>query len=158
MSSDCGCDRKSSPINSDWNGGRLQGAGHPANIFTGYVNNDARASEQIDINPVPVVPVHFQGWPGIQVQLLNGWELTNYGKIAVPYNNYLQKAGGGTGTYPKAPKPLPGQGLQPQGNSPPSQVQLNNSMSLNANQQGTGATGNLAPGVQSALTARRYYG
>ncbi len=156
--SDCGCDRKTSPINSDWNGGKNKGHGHPGNIFNGYVNNDARYSGQTDVNPVPITPVHYQGWPGVQVQLSNGWQMTNYGLIVTPYNSYLHKAGGGSATYPKANKPLPGQGQQPQGNKPPSQIQLNNMMTGMTNQQGVGATGGLAPGVQAALTARRYYG
>lgn len=152
----CGTNHCDCAFHSDYNDGKNKT--HPVIVWPGWRDNDARYSVQTDINPVPISPVHFQSWPGMQVQLLNGWELTNYGGIAVPYNHYLQKAGGGSGTYPKAPKPLPGQGLQPQGNSPPSQLQIQNALTAQSNQNGVGFTGALAPGVQEALAGRRYYG
>lgn len=152
----CGSNFCNCSEHSDYNNGKNQT--HPVIVWPGWQDNDARYSVQTDVNPVPISPVHFQSWPGIQVQLLNGWELTNYGKISVPYNSYLQKAGGGSATYPKAPKPLPGQGYQPQGNNPPSQIQLTNQMMAQTNQQGMGFTGALGPGVQEALAGRRYYG
>lgn len=143
--------------NSDYLG---KNVGTPVILFPGYVDNDARYSPQTDINPVPVVPVHFQQWPGMQVQLLNGWELTNYGKIIteVPFGAYNQKAGGSSATFRKSSPPLPGQGQQPQGNMPPSQIQLANSMMNGANQQGLGATASMSDNVMAAVASRRYYG
>jgi len=42
-----------------------------------------------DIEPVPITPVHGQNWPGMQIQLRNGWGTTNFGK-KMSYDNYLR--------------------------------------------------------------------
>lgn len=87
--------------------------GHPLIVWPGWQNNDARYSVQPDIIPVPIEPVHFQQWTGMQYQLSNGWQFTNYGKRA-PYDLYRRMLYSSI-SAPGAPRPLPGEGRQPTG-------------------------------------------
>lgn len=131
------------------------GSGHPIVFWPGWIDNTARRSPQTDVQPLPVQPVHFQAWPANQVQLSNGWQQTNYGK-RMSYDDYLRLLSS-SNSGPGAPKPLPGQGQQPQGGAIPSRVQLQNAIALNTPaDNGNLGTGILGPGVN--LSGRRYYG
>lgn len=96
--------------NSDYVGG---GVGHPLVIWPGWVDNDARYSVQPDINPLPISPVHFQQWPGMQFQLSNGWQFTNYGQ-KTPYDDYRRMLTSSLSNPNNVrPKVIPGEGRQP---------------------------------------------
>lgn len=130
------------------------GSGHPIVFWPGYGINPARVNGA-DLSPLPVQPVHFQRWTAMQYQLSNGWQQTNYGRKA-SYDDYLRLLQS-SATGPYAPKPLPGQGLQPQGGAVPSRIQLQNQVAANLpTDNGNLGTGLLGPGVN--LNGRRYYG
>ena len=137
-------------INSEYSTERR---GHPAVIWPGWVDNDARYSVQTDINPIPIIPVRFQNWPGDQFQLSNGWQYTNYGQrmSSADYRGQLYSSSSGPG----APKPMPGEGLQPTVNSFVSQKTLQN-MFTNPDPDNSNGAGMLNPGVN--LGRRTYYG
>ena len=63
--------------------------GHPIYPFLGYGVNPARAIGA-DLEPIPITPVKWQNWPEMQIQLLNGWMLTNWGK-KISYDDYLKQ-------------------------------------------------------------------
>lgn len=133
----------------------VAGKGHPIVFWPGWINNSARYSVNPDIYPLPVQPVHHQTWPATQVQLSNGWQQTNYGK-RMSYDDYLRLLYSSTSS-PRAPVPMPGQKLQPQGNALPSRLQLQNAIGASTPQDnGQLGTGILGPGVN--LNGRRYYG
>lgn len=147
----CGCPNADTPIFTDYHGGAK--IGNPVYDWPGWQDNDARYSVQTDINPIPIVPVHFQQWPGMQPQLSNGWQNTNYGKRD-SYDDYLRLLYSTT-SYPKPPKPMPYTAGSPTTVANPSQLQQ---QSLMPNQVNLGGTGVLAPGVAAGLSQRRYYG
>lgn len=62
--------------------------GHALTVFTGYGVNQAR-NNGADLEPVPITPVKHQNWPEMQIQLSNGWALTNFGK-KMSYDDYLR--------------------------------------------------------------------
>lgn len=64
------------------------GPGHPLVVFPGYGVNQAR-NNGADLEPVPITPVKHQNWPEMQIQLMNGWELTNFGR-KISYDDYLR--------------------------------------------------------------------
>lgn len=64
------------------------GNGHPLYVFPGYGVNQAR-NNGADIEPIPITPVKHQNWPEMQIQLSNGWALTNYGH-KMSYDDYLR--------------------------------------------------------------------
>src|SRR5215469_4194859 len=153
---DCGCssaraDYSPGIANSDYHG---KNVGNPVMAWPGWVDNDARYSIQADINPLPISPVHFQQWPGMQFQLSNGWQYTNYGQI-LSYNDYKRLLYSSTST-PGAPKPLPGEGLQPTSNSLVSQTTLQNQIGMGAPTGNGAGAGHLNPGV--SLAGRTYFG
>lgn len=87
--------------------------GHPIVIWPGWQNNDARYSVQPDIIPIPISPVHFQQWPGMQYQLSNGWQFTNYGQ-RMSYDFYRRMLTSSTSNPNNVrPRVLPGEGTQP---------------------------------------------
>jgi len=133
--SDCGCGVKGnqaeinySPaeLNSEWQG---KSNGRPIVYWPGWVMNDARFSSQTDINPLPIVPVHFQNWPEMQYQLSNGWQYTNYGE-RMAYDDYLRMLYS-SNSSPGAPAPLPGEGTQPQQVAQVSQKTIQNTILVN---------------------------
>lgn len=132
-------------------------AGHPVVDWPGWQNNDARYSVQPDINPIPISPVHFTDWTGRQIQLSNGWALTNWGKRD-PYDHYLRLLqSSNSGTSKAHPLVFRGNAQQPTGSPGPSTKQLQNQISNNAPSGNIGpGAGKLAPGL--SLTGRRYYG
>jgi len=151
---DCGCQvaYKQIPDNTDYLG---KPVGNPVVKWPGWVDNDARYSVQTDINPMPIVPVHFQNWPDMQYQLSNGWQFTNYGQ-RMPYDDYLRLLYSSMST-PGAPAPMPGEGLQPQQKSMASQKQIQNAIvAAQGSPASPGGTGIIAPGVN--LSNRRFYG
>jgi len=77
-------------------------------VFPGYGVNPARANGA-DIEPLPINPVHGQSWPGMQVQLSNGWMRTCYGR-RLSYDDYLRLLRAENGIA--GVRTLPGQGLQ----------------------------------------------
>jgi hypothetical protein len=127
-------------------------AGHPATIWPGWQNNDARYSLQPDINPAPITPVHFQNWPGVQYQLSNGWQYTNYGQ-RMPYDDYLRMLYSSTSS-PGAPAPMRGQGQQPTANGLVSQKTLQNTIFVNREPQNSGGAGTL----NAPIGPRTFYG
>jgi hypothetical protein len=143
-------------LNSEASG---EGAGHPIVNWPGWVTNDARYSSQPDIMPLPIAPVHFVSWPFRQIQLLNGWELTNFGKRQSYdyYLNQLQSSASNPMSNPK-PSSLKGNRQQPTAYAPPSQLQIQNGVftPVGNQPQSGGGTGVLAPGV--SLEGRRFYG
>lgn len=142
---------KQVPDNTDYTGG---GVGHPITRWPGWVDNDARYSVQTDIIPIPISPVHFQQWPGMQYQLSNGWQFTNYGQ-KTPYDDYLRMLYSSISS-PGAPRPLPGEGKQPTANSLVSQKTLQQQVIFNNEPLVTAGAGGLNPGV--SLGKRSYYG
>jgi hypothetical protein len=63
--------------------------GHPIVVFPGYGVNPARMNAA-DLEPIPITPVRWQNWPEMQIQLLNGWMLTNWGR-KISYDDYLKQ-------------------------------------------------------------------
>ena len=64
------------------------GPGHELYAFPGYGVNQAR-NNGADLEPIPITPVKYQNWPEMQIQLQNGWSLTNFGK-KISYDDYLR--------------------------------------------------------------------
>lgn len=64
------------------------GPGHPLYQFPGYGVNQAR-NNGTDLEPIPITPVKHQNWPEMQIQLSNGWALTNFGR-KISYDDYLR--------------------------------------------------------------------
>lgn len=147
-------DLDSSPGMLVENGEYLNGrsVGHPITRWPGWVDNDARYSVQTDIIPIPVSPVHFQQWPGMQYQLSNGWQYTNYGQRA-PYDTYRRMLYSSTSS-PRAPAPMPGEGLQPFQKSMVSQKTIQNTVLVNREPDNSGGAGVL----NAPLGRRTYYG
>lgn len=135
---------------SDYQGGKAVGL--PQKVWPGWVDNDARYSAQTDINPTPINMVHFQQWPGMQYQLSNGWQYTNYGQI-LPYNDYLRMLYS-SATGPGAPPPMAGQGQQPQANGLVSQKTIQNTVFQNREPSNSAGAGNL----NAPLGRRTFYG
>jgi hypothetical protein len=65
------------------------GDGHPIYPFPGYGVNLARLNAA-DLEPIPITPVKYQNWPEMQIQLLNGWAGTNWGR-KIAYDDYLKQ-------------------------------------------------------------------
>lgn len=107
-------DESSMPAeNAEYTGGAK--VGHPIVHWPGWVDNDARYSVQTDINPIPISPVHFQQWPGMQFQLSNGWQFTNYGQKA-SYDSYRRMLTSSLSNPNNVrPSVIPGEGRQPTG-------------------------------------------
>lgn len=127
-------------------------AGDKLFYFPGYGVNRARYNGA-DIEPIPISPVRGQQWPGMQIQLSNGWMRTNYGQ-KLRYDDYLRLLrveNGRAGT-----RILPGQGrqvMQGPGANQTQQMMMATAGSQPRYGQGVGV---LADGVD--LTGRRYYG
>jgi len=160
MGRGCGCSPATAvgaQTGTDFLGSKKSKMGTPTVVWPGWENFDSRASVQTDINSLPIVPVHFQQWPGMQYQLSNGWQNTNYG-LKTPYDTYIRMLYSSNNS-PGAPLPLPGERLQPQAGPQPSQLQLQNQVfapAANRQGNGNGGAGVLAPGV--SLAGRRFYG
>jgi hypothetical protein len=79
-------------VGSDARGHRspdaYSGPGHELYVFPGYGVNQAR-NNAADLEPIPITPVKHQNWPEMQIQLSNGWALTNFGK-KLSYDDYLR--------------------------------------------------------------------
>jgi hypothetical protein len=128
--------------------------GHPTWVFPGYGVNQAR-NNGADLEPIPITPIKHQNWPEMQIQLMNGWELTNYGE-KLSYDDYLRmlttQENGARSFISPGPKGTTA-GNQPIGPSP-----------LNVQawaQSGPGAQPNNPGGpgqLIAALGARNYYG
>jgi hypothetical protein len=120
-------------------------------VFPGYGVNPARLNGA-DREPVPISPVHGQSWPGMQVQLRNGWGITSFGR-RLTYDDYLRMLTAATGNAPGKPRSiLPGQGAQHM-QGPGAKQYMNSLPQANTTKGGVGL---LAPGVD--LGERRYYG
>ncbi len=116
-------------------------------VFPGYGVNRARANGA-DIEPVPISPVHGQSWPGMQVQLLNGWGQTNFGR-RMTYDDYLRLLRGEAGQA--GVRQLPGR-QQIQG---PGASQVSSTW-VPTNQQSSLGVGMVAANVD--LSQRSFYG
>lgn len=125
--------------------------GHPISIWPGWQNFDSRASVQTDIMPLPISPVHFQQWPGMQFQLSNGWQLTNYGEKA-SYDDYLRMLYSSTSS-PRAPGPMPGDRTTPYATGLVSQKTIRDTVFVNRDPQNSG--GGL---IRSPIGPRTFYG
>lgn len=128
--------------------------GHPIVYWPGWVDNDARYSVQTDINPIPISPVHFQQWPGMQYQLSNGWQETNYGKRA-SYDSYRRMLTSSLSNPNNVrPRVIPGEGRQPTGYGP------GNSLVSQKTLQNTVLTNNESsdPTGFSKIGRRTFYG
>jgi len=131
--------------------------GNPVVVWPGWVTNDAR-NNGADINPLPIVPLHYGNWAALQVQLKNGLELSTFGNKD-SYTQYLKLNrllySSATSNSKQARQILPS--FHPAGNIQPSSVQLASMITAGApNADNTGGTGQLAPGID--LSARKYYG
>jgi hypothetical protein len=62
--------------------------GHELYVFKGYGVNEARYNGA-DVEPIPITPVHGQNWPGMQLQLKNGWGALSFGR-KLSYDDYLR--------------------------------------------------------------------
>lgn len=125
--------------------------GHQVWTFPGYGVNPARGNGA-DLEPIPITPVHGQNWPGMQVQLSNGWQSTNYGK-KLSYDDYLRMLSTSTSEAGNT-QVLPGGGPK-KGTSPANyQDWLQNGP---GNQPSVvGGPGSVAPGVD--ISGRGFYG
>ena len=133
--------------------------GHPVPVQTVarpfYGVNPARMNGS-DIEPIPITPVRGQNWPEMQIQLRQGWELTNYGK-KMTYDDYLRllqeahsnRAHAGSGQFANA-----GPNVR-QGPSPYN-VQSMIDTTSGAQPNSPGGPGFLANSVD--LRGRSYYG
>lgn len=125
-------------------------------IFPGYGVNSARINGA-DLEPVPITPVRGQNWPGMQVQLCNGWQKTNYGK-KISYDGYLRLLTDSSTKQRHFLIPHPS-GLGPKANTSgpaPSNVQQMIDVTAGAQPNAPGGPGFLAGDVN--LGGRRYYG
>lgn len=77
---------------SDYRGSMYNEAGHSVPVQTVgapfYQVNPARWNGA-DIEPIPITPVRGQNWPGMQIQLKNGWGQTSFGH-KLSYDDYLR--------------------------------------------------------------------
>jgi hypothetical protein len=73
---------------TDYDDNNPQYPGNTVAFFAGYGVNPARSNGE-DLEPIPITPVRGQNWPGMQIQLRNGWETTCYGK-KLAYDDYLR--------------------------------------------------------------------
>lgn len=138
--------------NAEYHGGKK--VGHPTTIWPGWVDNDARYSVQTDIIPIPISPVHFQQWAGMQYQLSNGWQFTNYGQKA-SYDGYRRMLTSSLSNPNNVqPRILPGEGRQPTGYGPANSLvsQKTIQSSVYANNEPSMPTG------FSRVGARTFYG
>lgn len=131
--------------------------GNPVVIWPGWVTNDAR-NNGADINPLPIVPLHYGNWAAMSMQLKNGLELSTFGNKD-SYNNYLKQnrllysSGSMNTKNQKQVEPT----FHPAGNVQPSGIQLAQMVTAGApGQTNLGGTGDIAAGVN--LSARAYYG
>jgi hypothetical protein len=132
-----------------------ESGGHPIPVFPGYGTNSAR-NNGADLEPIPITPVRAQNWPGMQVQLCNGWDKTNYGK-KMEYDDYLRML---TDSSTKARSYLlPTSGLGPSAVNPgpaPGNVQSMIQTTSGSQPNTPGGPGFIASGVN--LSGRGYYG
>lgn len=132
--------------------------GHPVVIWPGWVTNDAR-NNGADVNPLPIVPLHYGNWAAMQVQLKNGLELSTFGNKD-SYTQYLRLNRllySSASRNSKEARQIAPNTLYPNGISQPSMIQLANMVTAGApNADDTGGTGQLAPGID--LSQRAYYG
>lgn len=130
------------------------GDGHPLTVFPGYGVNGARLNAA-DIEPIPITPVKHQNWPEMQIQLSNGWALTNYGR-KMSYDYYLRLL---TTSSEKGRSYLaPGNKGVALGNQQigPSPLNINANIAAAAGSQPSNPGG---PGqIMTALGNRGYYG
>lgn len=128
--------------------------GHPTYQFQGYGVNPARYNGA-DVEPIPITPVRGQNWPGMQVQLSNGWMLTNYG-LRMSYDSYLRMLSEKPSVAGRTMlTPGPTQKQFKGGMSPANFQQILDNGPGNQPQTG-GGPGTLAPNV--SLAGRAYYG
>jgi hypothetical protein len=147
--------------NSDYTGtmyARNTGHDVPVQPVSGpfYGVNSARYNGA-DIEPIPITPVRGQNWPGMQIQLRNGWGTTSFGK-KLSYDDYLRLLTDSATKNRSYLLPNPS-GLGPSAQRPgpaASNVQSMISNTTGAQPTSPGGPGFLAPGVN--LTGRRYYG
>jgi hypothetical protein len=125
-------------------------------LFPGYGVNSAR-SNGADLEPVPITPVRGQNWPGMQIQLSNGWQHTNYGK-KISYDGYLRLLTDSSTRSRRYLTPKPS-GLGPNATHSgpaPSNVQQMINQTSGAQPDSPGGPGFLSGNVD--LGGRRYYG
>lgn len=121
-------------------------------VFPGYFPNQAR-NNGADLEPIPISPVRGQQWPGMQIQLSNGWMRTNYGK-KIRYDDYLRLLRAENGVA--GTRVLPGQGRQVMNGPGPNQTQQMMMATAGSQPRNPGGVGMLADGVD--LSGRRFYG
>jgi hypothetical protein len=119
-----------------------------------YQTNSAR-DNGADIEPVPITPVRGQNWPGMQIQLRNGWGSLSFGK-RLAYDDYLRLLTDSATKNRHYLIPSPSStGITPvRGGPSPSNVQKLIAGTSGAQPQSPAGPGFLAVN----LTGRTYYG
>lgn len=132
--------------------------GHP--IPTGtvarpfYGVNPAR-NNAADLEPVPITPVRGQNWPGMQIQLKNGWGQTSFGK-RLNYDDYLRLLTDSSTKNRRYLIPSRSGYVQKGGGPAPSNVSQMVQNTAGAQPNAPGGPGFIAAGVN--LSGRTYYG
>jgi hypothetical protein len=140
------------PSQADHQEGHAVPAGTVAVPF--YGTNPAR-NNGADLEPIPVTPVRGQNWPGMQIQLKNGWGSLSFGR-KLTYDDYLRMQ---TDSATKARSYLiPSRaGYVQKGAGPaPANVASMIATTSGAQPNSPGGPGFLAAGVD--LSGRQYYG
>jgi hypothetical protein len=146
--------------NGDYTGAQYCDAGHEVPVQTvasAFYGVNAARNNGADIEPIPITPVRQQNWPGMQIQLRNGWGTTSFGR-KLSYDNYLRLLTDSATKNRHYLLPNPS-GLGPAAQRPgpaPGNVQSMIATTAGAQPQTPGGPGFLASGVD--LTGRNYYG
>jgi hypothetical protein len=137
------------------NCGCSMAVGHPIVVWPGWGVNPARWSAA-DINPLPIQPLHYGNFTATQTQLLNGLQLSNFGKRAA-YDDYLRLVDSSSANAGNKGMKQLQPGFKPAGARQPSAKQLQQMIQQNApstSPDPTGGVGIFANGVP----VRNYYG
>jgi hypothetical protein len=144
----------------EYSGTMYQHEGHGVPVGTiavpFYSPNPAR-NNGADLEPVPITPVRGQNWPGLQIQLKNGWGQTSFGH-KLSYDDYLRLLTDSASKNRKYLIPHPA-GIGPNALKPgPAPANVNQLIQNSAGSQPTapGGPGMIASGVN--LSGRTYYG
>jgi hypothetical protein len=141
-------------------GAQYSEAGHSVpvgTVATAFYGVNPARNNGADIEPIPITPVRSQNWPGMQIQLRQGWELTNYGRI-MSYDTYLRLL---TDSATKGrnfliPSPSSLGNSQVAGGPAPGNVDQMIQQSAGSQPSTPGGPGFLASGVN--LSGRNFYG
>lgn len=125
--------------------------GHTIPQFVGYGVNPAR-NNGADLEPIPITPVRKQNWPEMQVQLLNGWQLTNMGK-RITYDDYLRML---SKSEPNKQYLIPSKSGNVRTGPAPANVQSMIDTTSGSQPNSPGGPGFMAADLN--LSGRRYYG